>query len=135
MNSRSTDCEADALTTTPLLFFLVFDINLHQQQQSHFSVSPPKTLFSSSREYLFELRRTFLPEESNSFFCSHLNFNKFLAAAANLSSSIIIGPDRVAYPLPKLLAYPTCIFLYTSSIKKNFYLHTIHLEKFLFHSR
>ena len=71
--------------------------------RSHFSVSQPKALRSRARGYLSELRRATCPMESHSSFYSPFSPAKFLAAASNLSSSIAIGPDKVAYPMLKHL--------------------------------
>ena len=71
--------------------------------RSHFSVSQPKALRSRARGYLSELRRVTCPEESHLFFCSSFSPAEFLAAASNLSLSLVIGPDKVAYPMLKHL--------------------------------
>ena len=71
--------------------------------RSHFSVSQPKALRSRARGYLSELRRTTCPKVSHSSFCSPFSHVEFLAAASNLPSSTAIGPDKVAYPMPKHL--------------------------------
>ena len=65
----------------------------------HFSVSQPKVL--RSRSYLSDLRRATCPDESHSSFCSPFSPDEFLVAAANLSSSTDIGPDKIAYPMLK----------------------------------
>ena len=41
------------------------------------------------------------PEESHLSFCSSFSSTELLAAASNLSSSTVIGPDKVAYPMLK----------------------------------
>ena len=71
--------------------------------RSHFSVSQPKTLRSTARGYLSELRQATCPVESHSSFCSPFSPTEFLAAASNLSSFTAIGPDKVAYPMLKHL--------------------------------
>ena len=69
----------------------------------HFSVSQPKALRSRARGYLTELRQATCPVESTSSFCSPFSHTEFLAAASNLSSSTVTGPDKVAYPMLKHL--------------------------------
>ena len=71
--------------------------------RSHFYISQPKTLRSRARGYLSELRRATCPVESNSSFCSPLTLGEFHAAASNLSSSTVTGPDKVAYSMLKQL--------------------------------
>ena len=71
--------------------------------RSHFSVSQPKALRSRARGYLSELRRATCPEKSHSSFCSHFSHAEFHAAASNLSSSTVTGPDKVAYLMLKHL--------------------------------
>ena len=67
--------------------------------RSHFSVSQPKTLRIRARSYLSELHRVMCPEESHSSFCSPFSSTELLAAASNLSSSTVTGPDKVAYTM------------------------------------
>ena len=69
--------------------------------RSHFSVSQPKALRSTTRGYLTKLRRATCPVESHSSFCSPFTPAEFLAAASNLSTAT--GPDKVAYPMLKHL--------------------------------
>ena len=71
--------------------------------RSHFSVSQPKALRSRARGYLTKLRRATCPVESHSSFFSPFSPAEFLAAASNLSSSTVTGPDKVAYPMLKHL--------------------------------
>ena len=70
---------------------------------SHFSAFQPKLLPSRARDYLSELRQTMCPEESHLSFCSPLSSTELLAAAINLSSSTVTGPNKVAYPMLKPL--------------------------------
>ena len=70
--------------------------------KSHFSVSQPKTVRSTARGYLSELRRATCPEKSHSSFCSPFSPTEFLAAASNLSSTAT-GSDKVACPMLKHL--------------------------------
>ena len=67
--------------------------------RSHFSVSQPKALRSRARGYLTKLRQATCPVESHSSFCSPFSPAEFHAAASNLSSSTVTGPDKVAYPM------------------------------------
>ena len=69
--------------------------------RSYFSVSQTKTLRSTARGYLSELRHATCPEKSHSFFCSSFSPTELLAAASNLSSSTATGQDKVAYPMLK----------------------------------
>ena len=71
--------------------------------RSHFSVCQPKALRSRARGYLSELRRATCSVKTHSSFCSPFSFAEFHAAASNLSSSSITGPDKVAYPMLKHL--------------------------------
>ena len=71
--------------------------------RSHFSVSQPQVVCSRARGYLSELRRATFPVESHSSFCSPFSLAEFRAAASNLSSSTVIGLDKVAYPMLKHL--------------------------------
>ena len=71
--------------------------------RSHFSVSQPKVLRSKAKGYLSELRRATCPEEPHLSFCSPFSPAEFFAAASNLSSSTLTGPDKVAYPMLKHL--------------------------------
>ena len=71
--------------------------------RSHFSVSQPKAMRSRTRGYLSELRRATCPEASHSSFCSPFTPAEFFAAASNLSSPTVTGPDKVAYPMLKHL--------------------------------
>ena len=71
--------------------------------RSHFSVSQPKALRSRARGYLSELRRATCPEESHSSFCSPFSPAELLAAASNLSSFTVTGPDKIAHPMLKHL--------------------------------
>ena len=71
--------------------------------RSHFSVSQPTALRSRARGYLSELRRATCTVESHSSFCSPFSSAEFYAVASNLSSSVAIGPDKVAYPMLKHL--------------------------------
>ena len=80
--------------------------------RSHFSVSQPKTLCSTARDYLSELRQATCPKESHLSFCSPFFPSKFLAAASNLSSSTATGPDKIAYPMLKQLPRPSVDFLF-----------------------
>ena len=61
--------------------------------RSHFSVSQPKALRSRARGYLTELLQATCPVESHSSFCSPFSPAEFHAAASNLSSSTVTGPD------------------------------------------
>ena len=79
--------------------------------RSHFSVSQPKVLRSKDRGYLSELRQATCSVESHSFFCSPFSSAEFLAAAFNLSSSTVTGPDKVAYPMLKPFARSGMDFL------------------------
>ena len=71
--------------------------------KSNYAVSQPKALRCRARGYLSELRQVTCAVESHSSFCSPLSPAEFLAAASNLSSSIAIGPDKVAYSMLKHL--------------------------------
>ena len=71
--------------------------------RSHFSVSQPKALRSRPRGYLTELRRATCSVESHSSFCFPFSPAEFLAAASNLTSSTVTGPDKVTYPMLKHL--------------------------------
>ena len=71
--------------------------------RSHFSVSQPKALHNRSKGYLSKLRRTTCLEDSHSSFCSPLFPTELLVAVSNLSSSIVTGPDKVAYTMLKHL--------------------------------
>ena len=71
--------------------------------RSHFSIFQPKALRSKARGYLSELRRATCPMESHSSFCFPFSPAEFLAAASNLSSSSVTGPDKVAYTMLKHL--------------------------------
>ena len=79
--------------------------------RSHFSVSQPKTLCSRARGYLSELHQATCPVESHLSFCSPFSPAEFLAAASNLSSSTVTGPDKVAYPMLKHLPHSDMDFL------------------------
>ena len=71
--------------------------------RSHFFVSQPKALRSRARDHLSELRRATCHVESHSSFCSPFTLTEFIAAASNLYSSTVTGPDKVAYPVLKHL--------------------------------
>ena len=77
----------------------------------HFSVSQPKSLRSRARGYLTELHRATCPVESHSSFCSPFSPAEFFAAASDLSSSTVTGPDKVAYPMLKHLSCSGLDFL------------------------
>ena len=80
--------------------------------RSHFSVSQPKALPGRAREHLTELHRNTCRVESHSSSCSPFCPAEFLAAASNLSSSTIIGPDKVAYPMLKHFSRSGMDFLF-----------------------
>ena len=71
--------------------------------RSHFSVSQLKALRSRARGYLFELCRSTCPVESHSSFCPPFSSTEFRAAASNLYSFTVNGPDKVAYLMLKHL--------------------------------
>ena len=71
--------------------------------RSNFFVSQPKAPRSTAKAYLSVIRRATCPAESHLFFCPPFSPDEFLAAASNLSSSIVTGPDKVAYSMLKHL--------------------------------
>ena len=79
----------------------------------HFSVSQPKTLRSKARGYFSELCRATCPWSLTRLFALLSLPLNFFEAASNLSLSTATGPDKVAYPMLKHLAW---IFFFTSSI-------------------
>ena len=98
--------------------------------RSHFSISQPKALCSRARGYLTELRRATCPVESHSSFCSPFSPAEFLAAVSNLTSSTVIGPDQVAYPMLKHLPRSGMDFFLQSFLGLTFL--SFHLED-IFH--
>ena len=66
--------------------------------RSHFSVSQPKALRSSARDYLSKLRRATCPKESHLSLSSSFSSIEFLAAAFKLSSSTATGPKKLPIP-------------------------------------
>ena len=63
--------------------------------RSHFSVSQPKTLRSSARGYLSEIRQATCPEEYRLSFFSSFSPAEFLAATLNLSSSLPLAQTKL----------------------------------------
>ena len=80
--------------SSPRELALVFADHL----RSHSSVSQPKVLWSTARDYMSKLPQATCLEESHSSFCSPFSA-EFFAAATNLSLSTATRQKKVAYSM------------------------------------
>ena len=92
--------------------------------RSYFSVPQSKTLRSTARSYLFELRRIRCPKRSNSSFCSSFSPTKLFSAASNLSLITATGPDKIAYLMLKRLLRSGIKFLLSIFSRFSWFLHS-----------
>ena len=72
------------------------------------------------------------PEETNLFFYSLFSPAEFHAAASNLSSSTVTGPDKVAYPMLKHLPSSGINFLHICNLSFTFF--SSYLEDIFYYS-
>ena len=100
----------------------------------HFFVFQSQALRSRAGGYLSELHRATWPEESHSSFSSSFSPAESLAAAFNFSSSIAIGPGKVAYLMLKHFLALAWIFSYTFSIFPGLSFLSFHLKGIFYFS-
>ena len=99
-------------TVTPSSPTIGFNLSLAYYQRYHFSISS-QNLLSRVRGYLSELRRATCPEKSHSSFCNPFFYNKFLAAATNLSLSTATDPDKLVYPCQCYSTFLTLAWIFS----------------------
>ena len=100
--------------------------------RSHFFISQPNTLRCRAKEYLSHLRYASCSEESYPSFC--FPQTEFLAAATNLSSFTVTGPNRVTYPILMHLRRCGTNFLLLSLISPGLCISFLPLEVFIIYS-